>query len=87
MVEGYKTIGSPYTSLQETWETLKNIKTSLDAIPDERRQKIEAAAQRRFCRSIADIEKEFQEYVLSPSVCHFESELTSWQVCGIRTVH
>ncbi|KAI0000225.1 hypothetical protein BJV74DRAFT_882874 [Russula compacta] len=61
IVAGYQMIGSPYTSLRETWRTLKDIKISLEAIPDGRRQKIEAAAQRRLCRSLTDIEKVFQD--------------------------
>jgi hypothetical protein len=58
---GYQTIGSPHTTLQETWETLRNIKTHLDAVNPKRRQKIEAAASKRQCRSLEDIEHEYYD--------------------------
>lgn len=60
---GYKTIYSPHTTLRGTWETLLNIKAHLEAITDEQRLKIEAAAQMRLCKSLTDINREFQEYV------------------------
>src|SRR5260221_8388664 len=66
---GYKTIGSPHTTLQDTWEKLHNIKDYLATVTDERRQKIEAAAQKRHCKSLADIEVQFQEYVPLPGLC------------------
>jgi hypothetical protein len=60
---GYQAIGSPHTALQETWEKLGNIRTHLDAVTPERRQRIEAAAAMRLCRSLTDIEGHFREYV------------------------
>lgn len=58
---GYQVIGSPHTTLQETWERLRNIRTHLKAITPERRQRIEAAAAMRLCRSLTDIQKQFQD--------------------------
>jgi hypothetical protein len=60
----YKNTGSPHTTLKEAWETLLNIKARLDAVTPQRRQRIEAAAVRRQCRGLADIEAEFHKYVL-----------------------
>lgn len=64
----YKTVGSPNTTLKGTWETLCNIKTYLDAftrISYERRQAIDAAAAKKKCKSLSDIENEFQKYAPS----------------------
>lgn len=60
---GYQTICSPHTTLQNTWDALRNIKTHLETINPARRQRIEAAAAQRKCKSLEDIESEFQEYV------------------------
>jgi hypothetical protein len=60
---GYQSIYSPHTTLQETWDTLISIKTHLETINPKRRQIIEAAAAKRKCRRIEDIEDEFHEYV------------------------
>jgi hypothetical protein len=60
---GYQTIYSPHTTLQNTWDALRSIKTHLETINPARRQRIEDAAAQRKCRSLEDIEKEFQEYV------------------------
>jgi hypothetical protein len=60
---GYKNIGSPHNTLKETLEALRNIKTRLDAVTPDQRQKIEAAAAMRKCRSLTDIDSEFQKYV------------------------
>ena len=60
---GYQAIGSPYTTLEDTWKKLHAIKDYLEAIPDGQRQRIEAAAQKRRCKSVADIEDQFREYV------------------------
>jgi hypothetical protein len=60
---GYKAIGSPHTTLQDTWESLRIIRTHLKAVTPERRQRIEAAAAMRLCRSLTDIDNQFQEYV------------------------
>lgn len=80
----YNTVGSPHATLRDCWETLCDIKTRLKAVTNERRQKIAAAAATRKCRSLADIESEFQKYVVhgsdSPS-----PQLTPYQVCGMRT--
>jgi hypothetical protein len=67
---GYQTIGSPQTTLQETWKTLIDIRTHLKAVTPERRQKIEAAAAMKQCRSLLDIEKELQEYVSFTHLTH-----------------
>jgi len=67
---GYQTIGSPHTTLQETWERLRNIRTHLKAVTPERRQRIEAAAAMRLCRSLTDIENNFQEYVPFSHLTH-----------------
>ena len=61
---GYQALGSPYTTLEDTWKKLHDIKDYLEAISDRQRQKIEVAAQKRHCRSVADIEDQFREYVL-----------------------
>jgi len=58
---GYQAIGSPNTTLEETWTKLNNIENYLERITDEQREKIEAAAQMRHCRSLGDIEDQFQE--------------------------
>jgi hypothetical protein len=60
---GYQAIGSPHTALKETWERLGNIRILLKAVTSERRQRIEAAAAMRLCRSLTHIEEHFQEYV------------------------
>jgi len=60
---GYQAVGSPNTTLEDTWKKLHNIKDYLEKITDEQRQKIEAAAKKRHCKSLADIEDQFQEYV------------------------
>jgi hypothetical protein len=60
---GYQAIVSPHAALRETWETLGNIRTHLDAVTPERRQRIEAAAAMRLCRNLSHIEEHFQEYV------------------------
>jgi len=58
---GYQSYGSPYTTLQEVWKTLQVIRTYLENIPSERRQKIEAAARRRLCRPLKEIEDQFRD--------------------------
>jgi len=58
---GYQSYGSPYTTLQEVWKQLQVIKTYLENIPAERRQIIEAAAQRDLCRGLEEIETQFQD--------------------------
>ena len=60
---GYQKFGSPNTTLQETWGKLQLIKEHLEAVSDERRQKIEAAAaaEDARCRSLTDIEDSFRE--------------------------
>lgn len=66
LAASYQAVGSPHTTLQETWETLRNIQTRLDAftrLSPQRRQAIEAAAAMKKCRSLTDIEDEFQKYV------------------------
>jgi len=57
---GYRSVGSPHSSLRETWDTLLSIKTRLEAVSTEQRKKIEAAAVMKKCRSLTDIEDEFQ---------------------------
>jgi len=58
---GYQSYGSPYSTLQEVWKQLQVIKIYLENIPAERRQIIEAAAQRELCRSLEEIESQFQD--------------------------
>ena len=77
---GYQTVASPHTTLQETWQTLLNIKTHLEAVNPKRRQRIEAAAQMSQCRSLEDIENEFEEYVLSCIRLTFASFVTDLNV-------
>lgn len=64
LATGYQALGSPYTTLQESWQELHHIKERLEAIKPERVRQIEAAAAKGKCRSLKDIQKQFQEYVL-----------------------
>lgn len=60
---GYRAIFSPHVALQETWEKLGNIRIHLKEVTPERRERIEAAAAMKLCRSLTDIETNFREYV------------------------
>ena len=62
-VLAYRNLASPYKTLGEACKTLLNIKTHLDAVTPSRRRAIEAAAAMNKCRSLIDIESEFQKYV------------------------
>jgi hypothetical protein len=84
---GYQTLGSPHTTLEETWEKLRNIRTHLKSVTDERRQRIEAAAAMRLCRSLTNIEEHLQEYVPFIHLTHLLAYINpvSTEVCGMRT--
>ena len=59
---GYRAIaGSPHSTLQESWETLRTIRIHLKEVTLERRKRIEAAAAMKLCRSLTSIEIQFQE--------------------------
>ena len=66
-IKGYNSLVSPHSRLQGTWQQLLDIKTYLEVITPERREKIEAAAKDRRCKSLADLEDQFHEYV--PLIC------------------
>jgi hypothetical protein len=61
-VLAYRNLASPYKTLSEACKILLNIKTHIDAVTSARRQEIEAAAAMNKCRSLGDIEGEFQKY-------------------------
>lgn len=63
LAEKYRSNGSPYSTLRDAWNTLLDIKTHLEAVTPERREKIEAAAAMGQCKTLTDIVDEFQEYV------------------------
>jgi len=59
-IVAYRNIGSPHKTLKGSWETLRNIQTHLRVVTPSRRQAIEAAAAMNKCRTLKDIEGEFQ---------------------------
>jgi len=60
-IKGYNSFASPHTRLQGTWQQLLDIKTYLEVITPERREKIEAAAKNKRCRSLANLEDQFHD--------------------------
>jgi hypothetical protein len=54
------TWGSPSTTLKESLERLREIKEKIDAVPAERRQRIEADAAMGIGKSLTHIEKQYQ---------------------------
>jgi len=60
----YRHDSSPHTILQQCLHKLEYLQVVLDGISDERRRKIETAAQRRTCKHLRDIEFELDRYVL-----------------------
>jgi len=70
MIE-YRNYSSPHTILQQCLEKLEYIQGLLDGISDQRRRKIETAAQRRLCKHLRDIEFELDRYVLLDFISSF----------------
>lgn len=61
-IVAYRNIGSPHKTLKGSWETLHNIQAHLRVVTPSRRRAIEAAAAMNRCRTLKDIEGEFQKY-------------------------
>jgi hypothetical protein len=58
---GYAIARSPQqTALQESWAKLRQIKETLDAVPAERRHRIEVASAGGDCRSFAALDEQYQ---------------------------
>lgn len=67
----YRNYSSPHTILQQCLDKLEYLQGLLDGISDERRRKIETAAQRRTCKHLRDIEFELDRYVLLGFISSF----------------
>jgi len=70
MIE-YRNYSSPQTVLQQCLEKLEYMQGLLDGISDQRRRKIEAAAERRTCKHLRDIGFELDRYVLRDFISSF----------------
>jgi len=71
MMIKYRNHSSPHTILQQCLEKLEYMQGLLDGISDQRRRKIEAAAGRRTCKHLRDIEFELDRYVLRVIISSF----------------
>ena len=67
----YRNYSSPHTILQQCLDKLEYFQRLLDGMSDQRRRKIETAAQRRTCKHLRDIELELDRYVLLNFISSF----------------
>ena len=63
-IVAFRDYTTPHTILQKCLHKLEYLQGILDGISDERRRKIETAAQRGTCKHLRDIEFEMDRYVL-----------------------
>ncbi len=62
---------SPYSTLERCENTLEHIKTYIQGISPERRQKIQTAAERGVCLHLVDVERELERCVVFYSISPF----------------
>jgi hypothetical protein len=68
---GYQTYASPHTALTECMKRLEEVRKQIDGISEQRRLKIESAANQpgATCKRLEDLEEQLQEYVLLNITC------------------
>ena len=71
IVAGYQAYASPYATLTECMEKLEQVRKQIDGISEQRRLKIESAANQpgATCKRLEDLEEQLQEYVLLNITC------------------